>query len=137
MFVCPSLTTSLIKKQNKKTIDTSLGCSHCLKYNVILYGAEKTTPEQLARRIYADHKHKGYKKRLPEDRSLDENIPIWGKLLALNLMTENEKLQGEKTTIGRSKDCNIVIASNDIASNVISRQRKSSLPSLFFFLHPF
>lgn len=105
-----------------------MGCSLCLKYNVVLYDSEKATPEQLKHRIYGHHTHKGNKRRLPEDRMLDENLPIWGKLSPLNVLTRTEMLQGEKTTIGRGKDCDIVIE-----RDFISRERKSSFDLHFIF----
>jgi len=96
-----------------------------LKYKVTLFGAEDATPEQLACRIYMDHKYRGYKKRRPEDRIPIENIPIWGKLVGKRGLTESEKLQGEKVIIGRDKSCDIVL------KNIyVSRRRKSSFAFL-------
>ena len=127
MYACRSLTTSLKKKSSK--LDTTLGCQYCLKYNVILYSAEKATPGQMARRIYKDDPSNGYKRRQPEDEALGEMKPVWGKLVALNGSTRDEELLGEKTSIGRDIGCDITI------DNVfISRKRKSSfLPRIFLF----
>ncbi|GJJ73169.1 hypothetical protein EMPS_05527 [Entomortierella parvispora] len=91
--------------------DEIAGCHHCLKYEVILKGAQNPTPDDLARRMYKDHLHRGHKKRRPEDRVVDENDIVWGILKPVSVWTEMEELQGIRTTIGRDKDSDIVITS--------------------------
>ncbi|GJJ73106.1 hypothetical protein EMPS_05464 [Entomortierella parvispora] len=115
--------------------DTSMRCPYCLKYNVELYDAEAPTPEQLARRLYMDHKHRGHKKRRPKDRIPDENIPTWGMLRPLNVQTQTEELQAERTIIGRDKECDIVL-SNEVISRRhcaiewVAEERKAYLTNL-------
>ncbi|GJJ73105.1 hypothetical protein EMPS_05463 [Entomortierella parvispora] len=115
--------------------NTSMGCLYCLKYNVELYDAEAPTPEQLACRLYTDHTHRGHKKRRPKDRTPDESMPIWGKLKRLNVVTQMEELQAERTIMGRDKECDIVISSQVVsrrhcAIEWVAEERKAYLTNL-------